>query len=309
MANRRSGDGLDRGTTIAIILESAHGSGAEMRADCLFCAARGNPDHRQSFNINVSTGLYVCQKCGEKGRYGVGRERVVKRRPSAGEAVLPEGFFRLADDRSIVLEEARRYLGSRVPIERWASLGVGACVRGRYAGRIVIPIRNALDALVGFVARAWAKRHPVPYLYSKNFPRATSLFNEAALLEESDQPVFVVEGAFDALHVWRDDAPRPDGVAILGKPSPEQIDKLATCRRPVVVLLDPDADREGLKLLDALRSERLIRSLGTWGRDGRRHDGTAPLPVVPLYLEAGYDPDEWPLADIYRSAQRAIDLA
>jgi DNA primase len=49
----------------------------------------------------------------------------------------------------------------------------------------------------------------------------------------------VVEGVFDALALW------PDAVAVLGKPSDQQVDALINAKRPVVIVLDGDAWLEG----------------------------------------------------------------
>jgi DNA primase len=67
----------------------------------------------------------------------------------------------------------------------------------------------------------------------------------AAWLGEA--PLFIVEGAFDALALW------PDGLALLGKPSPPQIELLVECSRPVVVVLDGDAWEEGWALAQRIR--------------------------------------------------------
>ena len=59
---------------------------------------------------------------------------------------------------------------------------------------------------------------------------------------ETDEPVMVVEGCFDALPYW------PDAAALLGKPGEAQVRSLLEAKRPVVVVLDGDSWEEGMML-------------------------------------------------------------
>jgi hypothetical protein len=107
------------------------------------------------------------------------------------------------------------------------------------------------------VARLWA---PSPdglpkYLCARGSWRGQSIYNHAALLEQTDDPAIVVEGVIDAISVW------PCGVALLGlsggtrdgagrvasrgMPTVEQVDALSLARRPLAVVLDGDAWEEG----------------------------------------------------------------
>ena len=74
------------------------------------------------------------------------------------------------------------------------------------------------------------------YRYAPGGRRA--LFNEAALHVETDQPVLLVEGVFDAFPYY------PNAVAFGGKPTDEQVAALLAAKRPMVSTLDGDAWQE-----------------------------------------------------------------
>ena len=146
---------------------------------------------------------------------------------------------------------AREYLRGRGLGDEhlWRVAGLGACAWGYYAKRVVVPIFSLAGAWAGFVARSWTKVSEMPYLYPRGMDRRALLYNHAALLKETDEPVLVVEGVFDSLAYW------PDAVALLGKPSREQVIALAAAKRPVAVCLDGDAHEEGRQLAMVLELE------------------------------------------------------
>jgi hypothetical protein len=136
---------------------------------------------------------------------------------------------------------------------------MGAARRGEAAGRIVVPLlETGGSKWLGWVGRIWRKREGVlPYRYPAGMPRGALLFNHDALLVETAEPCMIVEGVFDALPHW------PRAVACLGKPSRGQLTALMAARRPIVVVLDGDAWREGQALARLLtfrgRSTKWLR--------------------------------------------------
>lgn len=146
------------------------------------------------------------------------------------------------------METARRYAASRGLSQALAEeLGAGAAVGSRYAGRLIVPIRDAVGRWLGWVGRDFTGTAKQPYLYPPGMSRGEVFFNEAALGLCTDAPVAVVEGVFDAVHLW------PDAVAVLGKPSGSQVQKLVNAPRPIAVVLDGDAWIEGEALAWQLR--------------------------------------------------------
>ena len=228
-----------------------------VRSRCPFCVERtGKEDRRGAFSFNTVSGWCLCFKCGLKGRVeGFENAPIVaaeEEREFGPDAFKPpESFVELAGDDSFTLQPARDYLTGRgVPEAIWKQAHVGACWKGRYAGRVVFPILAAGEWL-GFISRLHRKAEPgeASYLYPEWLKRKNTLYNFEALHVVTDEPVIVVEGALDALAYW------PDSVAVLGKPSQEQTFMLADTHRPVAVVMDGDAWAEGMELSLKLQLE------------------------------------------------------
>jgi DNA primase len=215
---------------------------------------------------------------------GAAHEVVPEAAPNPADLGPPESFLPLFEEpgrSALVTEDARAYLLARgLGPAKWGAAGIGACTSGLYAGRVVVPVLAPSGEWLGFVGRAWTKKADMPYRNARGMKRVDLLYNEATLGAASDDPVIVVEGVFDALHVW------PDGVAVLGKPSAGQVAKLACCRRPIAVVLDGDAWAEGEALSLKLRLS------------GQRAGFVRLPPKI--------DPDEIPLEEIRAAARECI---
>jgi len=112
--------------------------------------------------------------------------------------------------------------------------GIGATVEGMHAHRVIVPVRTVDGTLAGWVGRDYTGVSPRKYVNSKGMPRRSLLFNAGALATAQIVPVIVVEGVFDALPVW------PHAVAVLGKPSEEQLRRLRQSGRAVAFAFDAD---------------------------------------------------------------------
>jgi len=268
--------------------EAMNGSGTFRRGICLACEARtGKPDRRGSFSFNTSTGFYQCFKCGIVGRLDGFEHISFEDRSKEDRPVMeaPEGFYELARGEgatAMSLDKAKEYLRGRGLKDEvlWREAHIGACISGFYNGRVVIPVLSPDGDWLGFVARAWVKKHQIPYLYPKGMERRDVLYNRKALFQQTEQPVFVVEGVLDALALW------PDAVAILGKPSEPQVAALADAARPIAVCFDGDAWREGEQLMMQLQLE------------GQR--------ACNIRLPPKKDPDEVPRDWLETEAQRCL---
>jgi hypothetical protein len=222
------------------------------RANCPECLARsGKADYKQALSINVRSGVFWCWKCGLKGRIANAPELPPEDPTQAAVAMEPPpGYVTLASpdgQGSIILEAARRYAAKRCPPHMWDATGIGACATGPYAGRVIIPIFDEDDRTwLGWVGRTWYPSDKA-YTYPKGMNRGNMLYNPRALREDTDEPLLVVEGVFDAIWLW------PNAVAVLGKASELQMEALATCNRPVVIVLDGDAWMEAYAMMQRLR--------------------------------------------------------
>lgn len=236
---------------------AARGGGGEWRRGiCMACELRsGKPDRRGSFSFNTLTGWYRCFKCGLAGRVnGYEGEDFDRGDTPRVHIQPPEGFLELCRGEgatALSLDPARRYLRKRGLIDEalWKEAHIGACLEGKFACRVVVPVLSPDGVWIGHVGRSWRKDSTLPYLYPKGMNRRDVVYNHAALLRETAVPVFVVEGVMDALALW------PDAVAVLGKPSDPQVFALVDSPRPVVVCLDGDAWAEGEALAMRLRLE------------------------------------------------------
>ncbi len=262
-------------------------SKGRVRANCPLCPmVAGKVDRKQCLELNTNGGWWKCYRCGSDGRlddmpFDLATAATA---PSAGPEKppvnYPEGFVPLwtpEGQAAISLEGARKYLAKRgIPLDVIAAARIGACVRGFFAGRIVVPIYQG-GKLTGYVGRLWKKRigpDDRKYMYNSGFERATTLYNEEALYITTDEPVIVVEGVFDTFPFFRPGESRSDAVAVLGKESEAQVTMMLNARRPIAVVFDGDAYRQGTVLATFLRIH------------GKK--------AISLRLPPGVDPDEVP---------------
>lgn len=231
------------------------------RANCPFCIeVLGKEDRKQCLGIAVGSGWYKCWKCSTKGKIDIEDEsplpeaKPVEEAPKIGP---PEDFMELGIEpglSAMCTEDARRYLSEKRGLTDqsiWAAVRLGCCLSGRYGGRVVAPILGDRGEWLGWVARTWAKKSDKPYVNCPGMSLGTlgRLYNHAATQVQTEEPLLVVEGVFDALAVW------PHGVAVLGKPTETQVMTLAKCVRPVVLVLDGDAWEQAWVLTARLRFE------------------------------------------------------
>lgn len=232
-----------------------------VRGNCPFCELRvGKQDRQQCLGLEVATGSWHCFRCGSAGllqEVPEDVETLARKAPDLPDTMeLPEGFLPLYAEPGLSFpftDGARAYLEAKPPVGRGLpraiakAAGIGVVFSGRYRGRVVVPILDVNEhTLVGWSARSYVG-DPLRYLYPPGMERRSILYNGAALWRDVPDPVFVVEGVFDALPLW------PDAVACLGKPSPPQVEAMIASKRPIVVLLDGDAWRESLALMLRLR--------------------------------------------------------
>lgn len=256
----------------------------------VFCAEV--PDsHAFALEGHILTGN--CFRCGDAGLILDVPEDLETSRPTvAGKREEgprpidpPPGFIPLYEGDgldSMFCYPALEYLRGRgLPDELGREARVGAVLEGRYRGRVVVPIFGLdNETWLGWSARAYFAGATRKYLYPEGMMRAELIYNHRALHVATDRPALVVEGVFDALALW------PDGVAVLGKPSPFQVEAFEVAKRPIVTVLDGDAWREGHALARKLRFH------------GQRA-GSIRLPP-------GVDPDEVDRADLDRWADESL---
>ena len=255
-------------------------------------------DDRPRLYINSDTGAWVCFHCGESGglhrlllavcelngheAFELGRTlrnreaddirdyfelSIKKEDPVAMPVVLPQQMHAVDESTPALFS---KYLARRhVSLELARARGIGYCVTGRYAYRIVIPVEND-GHLYTFIARSVLNKCPTcterldactcrPRQFPKvltpkgGHPRLT-VFNFDHVRRSISPRVVIVEGVFDALRC------PTEAVALLGSSaSPTQLALVAGLSRGREVVIALDGDEAGYrgaaKLADALTSE------------------------------------------------------
>ncbi len=123
---------------------------------------------------------------------------------------------------------------------------LGFCVEGRYKKRVIIPSYDATGNLNYFVARATQKWMKPPYDNFKSSKDAI-IFNEGFI--DWDSTVYLVEGPFDYLSFPL------NTITMLGKVMGKKLFFTLMEKKPdIIVILDPDAWSNAIKLYDQIQS-------------------------------------------------------
>lgn len=251
--------------TIISILNDTLGVGSSLKGDeqahhCPFCH-----HHKKKLQVNLETQQWHCWVCDAKGKriqgllkklhvdshklkkvyeiYGDDyvvysndseEEKIELRLPNEFKSLLvePKGInptFRkvkhYADVRGITKEDIIRY-------------NIGYCDSGLYNGRIIIPSYDFDNKLNYFIARSVFEDEPYKY---KNPPVSKNVI----MFENQinwNEPITIVEGAFDAMAVKR------NAIPILGKFIPKKLmDSIYKKEvKHINILLDKDAQQQAL---------------------------------------------------------------
>lgn len=220
------------------------------RTNCPMCPVRAaTVDVRRSLSVDMNRGTGYCHRCGWRPKfpgYVLFDEETPKSFDEEEAEVytftLPEGLVPVVGEPQA--QPARQYLKSRGVSRKTAEEAkIHYAAAGKYRGMVVVPfldrplpyLEEDPPAWAGWQARtvSGAKRY-----HTEKDP-SVKMFNWTALTIQTDTPVMVVEGTFDALPYW------PHAAACLGKPTDTHVDMLKRAKRPVVVVLDGDSWREG----------------------------------------------------------------
>ena len=229
------------------------------RFNCPVCHLNGESrrDSKKSLSYNPTTGFYQCWRCAIKGTLfdrtlkGKFNSKQVSKKV---EFALPGNYYHLFKGEGLQARSLKKYRDyvnrRRITQETSRLAGIGACAIGYWANRVIVPCYSGCR-LLGWSARSLRNDVFPKYLYPKGMSRKDIVFNQDALSLDTNEPLFIVEGVFDALTLY------PNAVALLGKPSNNHANLFLECTRPLIVAFDGDAHEEGWAFATKLKMSDL----------------------------------------------------
>jgi len=240
-----------------------HSTG-QISFDCPNC---DNGRHKGNLEVNIEKNVYSCWACrenydGVKGRdilrlirkYGSKEDYKFLREimpqkvyelpveVAKNELGFPKEFISFEEENSNKrgFKTSLEYLKLRkVSQEKAIDFGLGYCIDGKYAGRIIIPSFDEFGEIDYFTGRDFTDKSKIKYLSPSI--KEQVCFNLGRI--NFDQAVFIVEGPFDHLALQ-------NSIPLLGKSPSDLLIKTLQNRLlgNLFIALDGDAYETALKL-------------------------------------------------------------
>lgn len=252
----------------------------QVQVNCPRCQERDGlayPDNKFNLEINTSLRVFRCWKC-EEPRFSGTLGRLIKIYGSKSDYEFYKSFadtyseyeyndqsyldeikidvpketilFSEMDTNNSRHFEAYNYMVNERKISREVLIkyGIGFCIDGDYANRIIIPSYNINGEVDFFVSRTY---DPSVKKMIYDMPKARKeliVFNEGMI--NWDSTIYLVEGVFDMLSLPINTIP------LLGKTiSPKLLlNRLNVYKPNIIIVLDPDAIKDSINLMYKLKN-------------------------------------------------------
>jgi DNA primase len=147
-------------------------------------------------------------------------------------------------------KQALNYVRKRnITDEMLQKFNIGFCNTGMYENRIIIPSYDEDKELNYFVARSYLTRTKLKYK-NPSVQKELIIWNE--YLINWDNPVYLVEGAFDSIFL-------PNSIPMLGKFMTDKLfKKLYQNAKKIIIVLDGDAYEDAVKLYHKINCGKLM---------------------------------------------------
>ncbi len=187
------------------------------------------------------------------------------------------------------LERSHPYLTERgLTQETIVDFGVGYCSKGTMAERIAIPIHNKEGQVVAYAGRfpGEPSDDKPKYKLPQGFRKSLELFNiDRAIKEAPDQPLFIVEGFFDAMKLHQHGCRKV--VALMGSSMSAAQEELirthTNANSQIVVMLDEDeAGRVGREDIAVRLSQIAFVKIHVFGKEGMQPENLTPEQIGQL---------------------------
>lgn len=240
------------------------GAGKEVMLNCLF-----HDDTKQKLSINTKTGMWQCWVCREAGSFRDLIKRISHLKKTTINPLDYKGEYsktpaNTANNTDIVISWPEGYEPLEVldgdPVSYIHNRGIsdeqiryyhlGACLSGRYRGRIIVPVFNKREQLVSFIARDFTGKLKPKVLTPSSLEGRHGIKDYIFNLHRAATTghLLIGEGVFDAISLGT------RGVCLFGKAAtPIQIAKLLNEKpKRITICLDPDAQLEANILANQL---------------------------------------------------------
>jgi DNA primase len=276
--------------------------GSEQAHHCPFCH-----HHKKKLQVNLETQNWHCWVCDSKGRtiqsllrkLNVDYRDIQKLNDIYGDEPiqtqteefvvklqLPKEFKSIyTKPKSInpIYNQAIGYLKRRkISMDEVLKYNIGYCEDGLYGGRVIIPSYDENGELNYFIARSFYEDEKMKY---KNPP-----VNRNVIVFENqinwNEPIVLVEGAFDAFSVKR------NAIPLLGKFLPTKLkDKIFEMGvSEITILLDSDAVDDSTKHTDFFQRNGIkVKNIIPEGKDAGEMEFEDVSNLIKQAEETGWD--------------------